>query len=90
MPRRARRLTDDRIFEVIADRSPDAFRQDRAISLATSLRRARFILAGPSRSRGTCPSGRVLHADRAVMTVDATPAIRDFGWNPRTFHPRFD
>jgi hypothetical protein len=24
------------------------------------------------------------------MTFDATPAIRDFGWNPRPFHPVFD
>jgi hypothetical protein len=24
------------------------------------------------------------------MTFDATPAIEDFGWNPRAFHPVFD
>jgi hypothetical protein len=24
------------------------------------------------------------------MTFDATPAVRDFGWNPRAFHPVFD
>jgi hypothetical protein len=24
------------------------------------------------------------------MTFDSAPAIRDFGWNPRPFHPVFD
>jgi hypothetical protein len=24
------------------------------------------------------------------MTFDATPAIADFGWNPRDFHPVFE
>jgi hypothetical protein len=24
------------------------------------------------------------------MAFDATPAIRDFGWNPRKFNPVFD
>jgi hypothetical protein len=24
------------------------------------------------------------------MTFDSTPAIRDFGWNPRRFSPVFD
>jgi hypothetical protein len=24
------------------------------------------------------------------MTFDPTPAIRDFGWNPRAFNPVFD
>jgi hypothetical protein len=24
------------------------------------------------------------------MVFDSTPAVRDFGWNPRAFHPAFD
>ena len=24
------------------------------------------------------------------MTFDSTPAVRDFGWNPRAFNPVFD
>jgi hypothetical protein len=24
------------------------------------------------------------------LTFDATPAIEDFGWKPRDFHPEFD
>jgi nucleoside-diphosphate-sugar epimerase len=49
--------------------------------------RAAFLLAKP-----LFPSANVAMGLRMMkdMTFDATPAIRDFGWSPRDFHPVFD
>jgi hypothetical protein len=46
-----------------------------------------FLLAEP-----LFPAANVAMGIRMIkdMAFDASPAIRDFGWNPRGFHPKFD
>jgi nucleoside-diphosphate-sugar epimerase len=59
----------------------------RTISVPALLWRAGFAVAKP-----LFPSANVAMGIRMMkdMTFDSTPAIRDFGWNPRAFHPMFD
>jgi len=58
----------------------------RTVSVPTSLWKAGFVLAKP-----LFPSANVAMGTRMMkdMTFDSTPAIRDFGWRPRAFHPVF-
>jgi nucleoside-diphosphate-sugar epimerase len=62
-------------------------RPRRTISLPPSLWRAGFMLAKP-----LFPTANVAMGTRMMMdmTFDSTPAITDFGWNPRNFNPVFD
>jgi hypothetical protein len=46
-----------------------------------------FFLAKPLFPNANIAMGTGMMKD---MTFDATPAIRDFGWSPRDFHPLFD
>ena len=59
----------------------------RTISVPVFLWRAGFAMARP-----LFPGANVAMGIRMLkdMTFDSTPAIRDFGWNPRAFHPMFD
>jgi hypothetical protein len=52
-----------------------------------SLWRAAFVLAKPLFPNANVAMGTRMTKD---MTFDATPAIRDLGWNPRNFNPVFD
>lgn len=49
--------------------------------------RAGFLLAKPLFPGANVAMGIRMMKD---MTFDSAPAIRDFGWNPRTFNPKFD
>jgi nucleoside-diphosphate-sugar epimerase len=57
------------------------------ISVPAFLWRASFVLARP-----LFPSANVAMGTRMTkdMIFDSTPAVRDFGWSPRTFNPVFD
>jgi nucleoside-diphosphate-sugar epimerase len=59
----------------------------RTISVPPVLWKAGFALA-----KSLFPSANVAMGTRMMkdMTFDPTPAIRDFGWKPRAFHPVFD
>ena len=59
----------------------------RLVSIPPWLWRAAFGLARP-----LYPSANVAMGIRMMkdMTFDATPAIQDFGWKPRAFHPVFE
>lgn len=48
--------------------------------------------AGSSLAKPLFPGSNVAMGIRMMkdMTFDATPAVRDFGWNPRAFRPIFD
>jgi nucleoside-diphosphate-sugar epimerase len=59
----------------------------RLISVPPWLWRAGFALAKPLFPRSNVAMGIRMMKD---MTFDATPAVRDFGWNPRVFRPIFD
>jgi nucleoside-diphosphate-sugar epimerase len=59
----------------------------RLISVPPWLRRACFGLAKPLFPCSNVAMGIRMMKD---MTFDATPAVRDFGWNPRAFRPIFD
>lgn len=59
----------------------------RMISVPPSLWRLAFALAKPLFPGANVAMGIRMTKD---MTFDATPAIEDFGWNPRAFHPVFD
>jgi nucleoside-diphosphate-sugar epimerase len=62
-------------------------RPRRTVSLPPSLWRAGFILAKPLFPNANVAMGMRMMKD---MTFDPTPAIRDFGWNPRNFNPVFE
>jgi nucleoside-diphosphate-sugar epimerase len=59
----------------------------RTISVPSFLWRAGFVLAKP-----LFPSANVAMGTRMMkdMTFDPEPAIRDFGWSPRSFKPVFN
>lgn len=59
----------------------------RLISVPPWLWRAGFGLAKPLYPDSNVAMGIRMMKD---MTFDATPAVRDFGWNPRGFRPIFD
>jgi nucleoside-diphosphate-sugar epimerase len=66
----------------------DALRMPRrTISVPPLLWRAGFALANPLFPDANVAMGTRMMKD---MTFDATPAVRDFGWNPRAFNPVFD
>ena len=66
----------------------DGLRQPRRmISIPAALWRMAFALAHPLFPDANVAMGLRMTKD---MTFDATPAIQDFGWNPRSFHPVFD
>jgi nucleoside-diphosphate-sugar epimerase len=59
----------------------------RIISAPPSVWRAAFSLA-----KLFFPNANVAMGNRMAkdMVFDASPAVRDFGWRPRNFHPNFD
>ena len=59
----------------------------RTVSVPPLLWRAAFALAKPLYPGANVAMGIRMMKD---MTFDSTPAIRDFGWNPRRFSPVFD
>ncbi|MFH1342286.1 MAG: epimerase [Pseudomonadota bacterium] len=59
----------------------------RSIPVHPLLWRAGFLLAKPLFPGANVAMGIRMMKD---MTFDSAPAARDFGWNPRGFHPRFD
>jgi hypothetical protein len=59
----------------------------RTIAVPALVWRAGFVAAKPLFPGANVAMGIRMMKD---MTFDATPAITDFGWNARTFHPRFD
>jgi nucleoside-diphosphate-sugar epimerase len=59
----------------------------RMISIPPALWRMAFAMAHPLFPDANVAMGLRMTKD---MTFDATPAITDFGWNPRAFHPVFD
>ena len=62
-------------------------RPRRTISVPAFVWRAGFALAKPLFPNANVAMGIRMMTD---MTFDSTPAIRDFGWNPRRFNPVFD
>lgn len=66
----------------------DGMRQPRrTISVPPALWRASFVLIKPLYPNANVAMGLRMMKD---MTFDSTPAIRDFGWNPRNFRPAFE
>ena len=59
----------------------------RTISVPPALWRLAFLVAKPLFPGANVAMGIRMMKD---MTFDASPAVRDFGWNPREFHPVFD
>ncbi|HYI26250.1 MAG TPA: hypothetical protein VD863_00205 [Bradyrhizobium sp.] len=59
----------------------------RGIPVPPLLWRAGFLLAKPLYPGANVAMGIRMMKD---MTFDSTPAVRDFGWNPRAFNPKFD
>jgi len=59
----------------------------RAVAIPVGLWRAMFFLAKPLFPTANVAMGIRMMKD---MTFDPTPAIRDFGWNPRPFKPVFE
>lgn len=58
----------------------------RLVSVPAVLWRAGFLVAKPLYPGANVAMGMRMKKD---MTFDSTPAIRDFGWNPRAFKPSF-
>jgi uncharacterized protein YbjT (DUF2867 family) len=59
----------------------------RIISAPPFVWQAAFAVAKPFFPNANVAMGQRMAKD---MVFDASPAIADFGWNPRAFHPRFD
>jgi nucleoside-diphosphate-sugar epimerase len=59
----------------------------RTVAVPVFVWRAMFSLAKPLFPAANVAMGTRMMKD---MEFDAAPAIRDFGWNPRAFHPMFD
>jgi nucleoside-diphosphate-sugar epimerase len=62
-------------------------RRRRIVAVPPTLWRAAFALAKPFISHANVAMGNRMAMD---MIFDATPAMRDFGWNPREFRPKFE
>lgn len=62
-------------------------RPRRLVSVSPRLWRVIFAMAKPLYPTANVAMGLRMMKD---MTFDATPAIEDFGWNPRLFRPVFD
>jgi nucleoside-diphosphate-sugar epimerase len=58
----------------------------RIVAVPPVLWRAAFALAAPLLPNANAAMGERMAKD---MVFDPAPAIRDFGWSPRSFHPRF-
>lgn len=69
----------ERIFEGLG-------RPPRVITLPAPVWRAAFALAAPLLPGATGSMGNRMDED---LVFDTDPARRDFGWDPRPFHPRF-
>jgi len=61
-------------------------RPRRVVAVPPALWRAAFALAGPFISNANIAMGNRMTKD---MIFDPTPAMHDFGWNPREFRPKF-
>ena len=61
-------------------------RPRRTVSVPPSLWKASFVLVKPLFPGANVAMGTRMMKD---MTFDSTPAVRDFGWNPRKFNPVF-
>lgn len=61
-------------------------RPRRLIAVPPALWRAAFALVGPFISNANVAMGSRMARD---MIFDPTPAMQDFGWNPREFRPKF-
>jgi len=61
-------------------------RPRRVVAVPPTLWRAAFALAGPFISNANVAMGNRMAKD---MIFDPTPAMQDFGWNPREFRPKF-
>jgi nucleoside-diphosphate-sugar epimerase len=61
-------------------------RRRRIVAVPPTLWRAAFALAKPFISNANVAMGTRMATD---MIFDATPAVQDFGWNPRGFRPKF-
>jgi uncharacterized protein YbjT (DUF2867 family) len=59
----------------------------RVVTVPPVLWRAAFALAAPLLPNANAAMGERMAKD---MVFDAAPAIRDFGWSPRSFHPQFE
>ena len=59
----------------------------RTVPVPPILWRAGFALAKPLFPKSNVAMGIRMTKD---LTFDATPAIKDLGWQPRDFHPEFD
>ena len=59
----------------------------RIIAAPPLLWRTAFTIAKPFFPNANVAMGNRMTKD---MVFDASPAIRDFGWRPRNFHPNFD
>jgi len=59
----------------------------RIVSVPPLIWEVAFAAAKPFFPNANVAMGRRMAKD---MVFDAAPAIADFGWNPRSFHPRFD
>jgi nucleoside-diphosphate-sugar epimerase len=62
-------------------------RPRRTVDVPVGLWRAMFAVARPLYPGANVAMGIRMTKD---MTFDAAPAIRDFGWKPRSFHPVFE
>jgi nucleoside-diphosphate-sugar epimerase len=62
-------------------------RPRRVYAVPAFLWRAAFTIAGGLLPNANVAMGLRMNKD---MVFDCSPAVKDFGWNPRPFHPRFD
>ncbi|KIZ45317.1 MULTISPECIES: epimerase [Rhodopseudomonas] len=62
-------------------------RRRRVVAIPMAVWKAALALAQPFVRDANVAMGSRMAKD---MVFDASPAIRDFGWNPREFRPRFD
>lgn len=70
----------ERVFEGLG-------RRPRLLPLPPALWRLGLALASPVLPGATAAMGGRMAQD---LVFDPAPAVREFGWSPRTFHPRFN